>query len=406
MNDQSVPYEQNILHSVEGLEYGLIQTISTLVSDTIYKVAFIEGHGELKEVETADITLNLAKYFTVDRGIIGGRHGVLDAYSAVVIAGPEKEFSEADKLVLDQYIMKGGKVLWLIDEVSVNADSLATGSTVALYRPLNLEDLLFRYGVRINPEIVQDINCQAIRMMVMQGGARQQVISVPWIYNPLLVPSGDHPVTRNINRVKAEFAGFIDTVGLDGAVKKKILLHTSQFSRTVAPPLVIALKEAETLPDEQAFNKKELPVAVLLEGTFTSAFINRPVNKITDGQQFDFRKTSRETKMIVVADKDIIRNEVKHNGMQEFPLPLGQDKYTGQIYGNKDFLINCLNWMVDDKGIMELRSRELKMRMLNPAMVKAGKFKWQLINIAGPLFTILLAGLIYSYFRKRRYTGF
>jgi len=405
-NNQSVPYEQNILNSVEGLEYELIQTISTLVSDTVYKIAFIEGHGELGEIETADITLNLAKYFTVDRGIINGKTGILDNYSAIVIAGPEKEFSEADKLVIDQYIMNGGKVLWLYEEVAVNADSLATGSTVAIYRPLNLEDMLFRYGARINPEIVQDITCQPIRMMVMQGGARQQVITVPWIYNPVLAASNAHPVTRNINGVKAEFANYIDTVGLDFSIRKTVLLRTSQSSRTVAPPLIIALKDAENLPDEQSFTRKDLPVAVLLEGTFSSAFANRPVNKITEGQVFEFRKQGRETKMIVVADADIIRNEVKHNGIQQMPMTLGQDKYTGQIYGNRDFLVNCLNWMVDDKGLMELRSREMKMRTLNTAKVKTEKLKWQLINSVGPLVLVLVAGLAFNFFRKRRYTGY
>ena len=405
-NNPTVPYEQNILHSIEGLEYELVQTISTITSDTVHKVAFIEGQNELSEIETADITLSLAKYFTVDRGIIGGKYGILDNYSAVIIAGPRKEFNEADKLVLDQYIMSGGKVLWLYEEVDVNADSLALGTTVGLYRPLNLEDMLFRYGARVNPELVQDLECQAIRLMVMQGGTRQQVIPAPWVYYPLLIPAGDHPVTRNINRVKAEFANYIDTVGLDSRVNKRILLHTSDYSRTMSPPLVIALKEAETLPDEQAFNKRNLPVAVLLEGTFTSAFINRPVNKITEDRNFEFKKQSRATKMIVISDADIIRNEVKHNGLQQMPLPLGQDKYTGQIYGNKDFIVNCLNWMIDDKGIMELRSREMKMRILNSSKVKTEKLKWQLINTVGPLLIILVAGLVYNFFRKRRYTGF
>ena len=174
-NNQSITYEQNILHSVEGLEYEMIQTISTLVSDTVKKVAFIEGHGEIPEIETADITLNLAKFFTIDRGTIGGKPGVLDKYSAVVIAGPEKVFSEADKLVLDQYIMNGGKVLWLIDEVKVNTDSLVFGETVGLYRPLDIEDQLFRYGARINPMIIQDIECVPIRLMVMNGGTRSRL---------------------------------------------------------------------------------------------------------------------------------------------------------------------------------------------------------------------------------------
>ncbi len=405
-NNQSVSYEQNILHSVEGLEYELIQTISTITSDTICKIAFIEGHDELPEIETADITLNLAKFFTVDRGVIGGKPGILDGYSAVIIAGPEKEFSEADKLVLDQYIMRGGKVLWLYEEVAVNADSLVYGSTVGLYRPLNLEDLLFRYGARVNPAVIQDLECMKIRLMVMSGGQRQQVVTAPWVYYPLLIPAFDHPVTRNLNRVKSEFANYIDTVGLNSLVKKKVLLHSSQYTRTLSPPLMISLKEAETLPDEGAFNKKNLPVAVLLEGVFPSAFVNRPVNKIANGQSFEFRKESVPTRMIVVADADIIRNEVRRTGTEEIPLTLGQDKYTEQVYGNRDFLLNCLNWLVDAKGIMELRSRELKLRLLNRTMVKNEKLRWQVINTLGPVIIVLLSGFIYSYIRRRKYTRY
>ena len=405
-NNQSIPYEQNILHSVEGLEYEMIQTIATLSSDTISKVAFIEGQGEIPEIETADITMNLAKFFTIDRGVIGGKQGVLDKYSVVVIAGPEKVFNESDKLVLDQYIMNGGKVLWLIDEVAVNSDSLAHGETVGLYRPLNIEDQLFRYGVRINPAIIQDMEYVPIRLMVMSGGTRQQVVSAPWVYYPLLKPSANHPITRNLNRVEGEFVNYIDTVGLDPLIRKKILLSTSDFSRTISPPVIISLKEAELKPVEKDFNKSNLPVGVLLEGIFTSAFKNRMVSNLTDNKNLRIKSESKETRMIVIADADIIRNEVKRSGLNETPLPLGLDKYTGQVYGNRDFLINCLNWLVDKNGLMELRSRELKLRLLNTQMIKVGRFKWQIINIAGPVIIVILGGLIYSYFRRKKYTRF
>jgi len=405
LNNSTPSSEQNILRSVEGLEYEMIQTIATLSSDTINKVAFIEGHGEIPEIETADITMNLARFFTIDRGVIGGKPGILDKYAAVVIAGPEKVFNESDKLVLDQYIMNGGKVMWLIDEVAVNSDSLRFGTTVGLYRPLNIEDQLFRYGARINPAIVQDIECVPIRLMVMSGSTRQQVVSAPWVYNPLLKPATNHPITRNLNRVEGEFVNYIDTVGLDPAIRKKILLSTSEYSRIVSPPVMISLKEAEMTPVEKDFNKQNLPVAVLLEGVFTSAFKNRMVSNLTDDKNLRIRTESKETRMIVIADGDIIRNEVKRSGLNETPLPLGQDKYTGQVYGNRDFIINCLNWLVDKNGIMELRSRELKLRLLNHKIIKADKFKWQLINIAGPVIIVILGGFLYSYFRRKKYAG-
>jgi gliding-associated putative ABC transporter substrate-binding component GldG len=406
LNNSTPSSEQNILRSVEGLEYEMIQTISTLSSDNINKVAFIEGHGEIPEIETADITMNLAKFFTIDRGTIGGKPGILDKYAAIVIAGPEKVFSESDKLVLDQYIMNGGKVLWLIDEVAVNSDSLVYGETVGLYRPLNIEDQLFRYGARINPMIVQDIECVPIRLMVMSGGTRQQIVTAPWVYYPLLKPSANHPITRNLNRVEGEFVNYIDTVGLDPAIKKKILLSTSQLSRTVSPPVVISLKEAELTPVEKDFNKPNLSVAVLLEGVFQSAFKNRIVSNLTEDKNLRITTESKKTRMIVIADADIIRNEVKRSGLNESPQPLGRDKYTGQVYGNKDFLINCLNWLVDNNGIMELRSRELKLRLLNTHEIKTHRLKWQIINIAGPILIVILSGLLYSYFRRRNYTRY
>ncbi len=404
-NNPSVTYEQNILHSVEGLEYEMIQNIATLSSDTVYRVAFIEGHGEMPEIETADLTLNLARFFTVDRGVIGGKPGILDKYAAVIIAGPEKEFPESDKLVLDQYIMKGGKVLWLFNEVAVNADSLAFGETVGLYRPLNIEDQIFRYGARVNPEIIQDLECMIIRLKVSTSGTNQQIVPVPWVYYPLLIPSANHPITRNLNRVKAEFANYIDTVGHDAAIKKTVLLTTSKFTRTLSPPLMISLKEAELTPNEKEFNKSNLPVAVLLEGVFPSVFRNRVVSNLTGDKNFKIITESRPTRQIVISDADIIRNEVRRVGVEETPLPLGQDKYTGQMFGNRDFLINCLNYLVDDHGIMELRSRELKLRLLDRMKLKSEKTKWQLINILGPVLLVISAGLIYNYFRKKKYTS-
>lgn len=406
LNNSTVSYEQNILRSMEGLEYEIIQTISTVSSDTIKKVAFLEGQKEIPEIETADITMNLAKYFTVDRGTIGGKMGVLDKYSAVVVAGPEKEFTEPDKLVLDQYIMNGGKVLWLIDEVTVNTDSLMKGATVGLYRPLNIEDQLFRYGVRINPLIVQDMECATIRLMLMSNNTRQQVVSAPWSYYPLLRPSSVHPVTRNLNRVEGQFVNYMDTVGLDPLVRKKILLSSSPHSRMVSPPVMISLKEAEVAPAEKDFNQPNLPVAVLLEGRFTSAFKNRMVDNLTDNKNLKIREDSRDTRMIVISDADVIRNEVKRSGLDETYLPLGQDKYTGQIYGNRDFILNCINWLVDNRGIMELRSREVKLRLLNKQTAKTERLKWQIINFAGPLIVVILAGAFYSFFRKKRYTRY
>ena len=404
-NNQSVSYEQNILHSIESLEYEMIQNIATISSDTIYKVAFLEGQGELPEIEVADITYNLARFFTVDRGSLGGQPGILDNYAAVVVAGPVREFSEPDKLVLDQYIMKGGKVLWLLEEVTVNADSLVLGETVGLYHPLNIEDQLFRYGARINPELVQDLECVVIPVSVSTGPEQKQIVPAPWVYYPLLSPDQSHPITRNLNKVKGEFVNTIDTVGLDPSIRKTILLSTSSYSRTLSPPILISLREAESTPDESDFNKPSLPVAVLLEGIFPSSFRNRMTGNLLDDKSFKAITESRRTKMIVIADADIIRNEVRRAGTEETPVPLGQDRYTGQMFGNRDFLINCLNYLVDDNGLMELRSREIKMRLLDKQRIKEEKNMWQVINIGGPILLVILAGIIFQVLRKRKYTS-
>jgi ABC-2 type transport system permease protein len=402
-NNQSLPPEQNLLNSMEGLEYEIIQTISTISSDTIYKIAFIEGHGEVAEIETADITYNLAKFFTIDRGVIGGRPGILDNYAAIVIAGPEETFNEKDKLVIDQYIMNGGKVLWLVEEVSVNEDSLMTGETIALYKPLNIEDQIFRYGVRINPSLVQDLECLLKPFNVISGGTRQQVVPVPWPFYPLLRPSQSNPITRNINRVLGRYVNYIDTVGRDQDIEKSVLLTTSAASRTINPPYLITLREARETPDERNFSRNSLPVAVMLKGKFKSAFVNRIVPGITDQPGFSLRTVGESTKMIIVADKDIIRNEVRRVGSESTPLPLGQDRYTLQTFGNKDFLVNCLNSLVDDNGLMGLRSRELKLRLLNRAVIDKNKSLIQILNLTVPVILVLISGLIYAMLRKHTY---
>ena len=404
-NDQTISSEQNILHSQESLEYEMIQIVTTLTSDTIYKVAFLEGHGEYPEIEVADVTRNLAKYFTIDRGRIGGRKGILDKYSALIVAGPTKEFSEEDKLVIDQYIMNGGKVIWLFDEIFLNADSLAlAGETIGVYSPLNIEDQLFRYGARVNPEIIQDLDCMVIPLTVMTGPENKQVVPANWIYYPRLYPSQDHPVTRNLNRVAGKFVNTVDTVGLDPQIKKRVLLSTSKYSRTISPPMRISLKEADQIATEKDFGQQELPVAVLLEGIFTSAFKNRMTASLVSDPDFRLKPQSSKTKMIVVGDGDIIRNEISRSGSASGYFPLSNDRYTGQIIGNRDFVVNCINYLVDDYGLMNLRSREVKLRLLDKPRIKAGKTLWQLINVAGPVLIVILAGLIYAFFRKRKYT--
>lgn len=402
-NNPTLPAETNLLHSTEGLEYEIIQAVAAATADTVHTVAFIEGHGELDEIFVADLTLELAKFYNIDRGVIGGRRGSIDKYAAIIIAAPQKPMDERDKFVIDQYIMNGGKVLWLAEEVKVDADSLIAGSTVALYEPLSTADMLFRYGVRINPVIVQDADCMLIPLKVVNPGGEVQYVPTPWVYYPLLRPSQTHPITRNLNRVKSEFAGTIDTVGRDPGVKKSILLTTSPEARTVMPPLVISLEEADEMIPDGMLNAGPLNVAVLLEGTFSSVFANRMAGSIMGDPQLVTVTESRPTKMIVVADGDIIRNEVSWGGGNPEPLTLGLDRYTMQTFGNKDFLVNCINYLVDENELIGMRSRELKPRLLDQTRIKEQRTLWQVVNTLLPILLIIIAGVIWNALRRRRY---
>ena len=229
-------------------------------------------------------------------------------------------------------------------------------------------------------------------------------MSAPWYYYPLLYPANNHPITRNLNQVKGEFVNYIDTVGLDPAIKKKILLRTSVLSRTINPPVIIRLEEAANPVAATEFKKSNLPVAVLLEGKFQSVFKNRMISGLTNIGNTSVKTESKPTKMIVIADGDIIRNEVTGTVNAESIVPLGYDRYTSQTFGNKDFIINCLNYLVNDNGIMDLRSREIKLRLLNKTMVKNDRIQYQIVNTAGPVIIVLLAAFIYKYFRRKRYT--
>lgn len=404
-NNPTLPAETNLLHSTEGLEYEIIQAIATATADSVKRIAFIEGHGELDEIYVADLTLELAKFFNIDRGTIGGKPGIIDRYAAIVIAAPKGKYDEKDKFIIDQYIMNGGRVLWLAEEVNVNADSLPGGSTVALYEPLSFDDMLFRYGARINPVIIQDAECMVIPLRINGPDGQAQYVPAPWVYYPLLKPSQGNPITRNLNRVKAEFANSIDTVGRDPGVKKSILLTTSGQTRTVSPPQVISLEEADEAIPQEMFTAGELPVALLLEGKFRSAFTNRMTESIIGEAGKNIRTESKPTKMIVVADGDIIKNEVSWSGGVAEPMTLGLDRYTMQTFGNKDFLVNCINYLVDDNGLIEMRSREIKPRLLDQARTKEQRTMWQMLNTIIPLILIIISGVVYNWLKQRHYNS-
>ncbi len=403
-NNPSVSAEENLNQSLQGLEYQLVHGITSLRSREVKKIAFLEGHGELGHLDVYDITEELAHYYEVYRGFIDTAAPNLDEYAALVIARPLRPFSEKEKFILDQYIMNGGKVLWLLDEVNVNRDSLSTGeTTLALINQTGLDDMLFRYGVRINPVLFKDLQCALVPVNTAPAGEQPRFVPAPWPFFPLLAPRKDHPITRDMNFIRAEYPSSIDTVGHSGKVRKTILLASSMYTRLVRVPTFISLKQIDEAPAEQDYQDSFLPVACLLEGSFQSVFTNRPIDRyrLPDGKSF--RGQSVPTSMIVVADGDLIRNEVRGRGSRPEPLPLGYDRYMQQTFGNKDFLMNAINYLTDDLGLMQLRVRDFRLLLLDRARImEAGTF-WKIINLIVPVILVIGFGLVYGLLRKRKY---
>jgi ABC-2 type transport system permease protein len=310
---------------------------------------------------------------------------------------------EKDKFIIDQFIMKGGRSLWLLDAVKVDSFGLR-GSTMGLISRTNLDDQLFRYGVRINPNLLQDMNCGALRINTAPAGVQPSFRLFPWIYFPLLMPNQEHPVTRNLDLVKTQFPSTIDTVGESTDLKRTFLLFSSTRSRIVNAPARIDLDIINDPLDEKYFPQSRQPVAVLSEGIFPSVFQNRVTSEIQDSHVINFLPRSVPTKMVVVADGDIIRNQVKQTSGGWTPLPLGYDRHTDMTFaGNKDFILNAMNFLLDENGIIGARSKELKLRLLDKTKVRNEKMKWQWINTLFPILFIMLFGLIFNYLRKKKY---
>ena len=395
---------ENLNISIENLEFELTDAIRILNSEQVQKIAFLEGHGELAEELVYDISSAFSRYFQVDRGILGSDASVLNDYKAIIVAKPDSTFSEQEKYIIDQYIMNGGRVLWLIDGVKMSMQQLIEqGSSPAIALDVNLNDLLFRYGVRINGALVQDVQCVQMPFNVSASSASQYE-SVPWIFSPILLTSPQHPITLNLSQVKADFCSYIDFTGNNESQKESILLATSSASHIVQTPSMVDLNEMMEGFDEQYFNVSFVPVAVALEGCFQSGFQNRMLPKGIENAQ-PLRNQSVETKMVIVADGDIIKNEIvpTANGYQV--LPVGFDRYSGMQFGNRDFILNALLYLTDEEGWINLRNRTFKLRMLNKKAVLEKKqlIKWT--NLLLPIFILLILGTIYLsvryfYFRK------
>ncbi len=414
-----VPPDEVLNNSVQALEFGLSNVIRKLTVEQKPKIAFIEGHGELTSDYTASIESALSEYYEVEHVRINGRLSALtertpkakdsteytikNKYKAIIIAKPDSAFAkdERDKFIIDQFIMRGGKVLWLIDPVYAEMDSLKSKSeTVALTNELNLDDMLFNYGVRLNSNLIVDMNSLPIPVVIDPKGNQKMI---PWIFFPVLIPTSTNPIVRNLNAVKTEFVSSIDTVEAPG-IKKTVLLSTSRYSRVLNTPVVVSLSFLYQRPDVTQFNQPYQPVAVLLEGEFVSLFLNRVPMEIANAPEVGFTGKSSNTAMIVIADGDVIKNQLQPGTIKPASLPLGYDRYTGQQFGNKDFILNAMNYLCDDSGLLSVRSREVKLRSLDKERVEAERSKWQLVNTLVPILLVLVFAVIQGYLRKRKYT--
>ncbi len=395
--------DQNLNHSIESIEYELTQAIRLLQQKEPQTVAFLTGQGELNQYETADIIASLSQKYQVKRINSQQLNEQSNKISALIIAQPREEFSRQDKYNIDQYLMNGGKVMWLIDEVAASMDSLQTqASTVAFYKPLNIEDQLFTYGVRINPNLIMDIQGALIPVQTALPNQRPKFTPAPWYYSPLLNAPSSNPITRKLNVIKADFANSIDLVGENQKIKRTKLLTSSDYTRLEKVPCKISLEIVNQKLTPQFFNSGKRDIAVLLEGQFSSAFKNRAWSGI---QRKTFIAESKPTKMIIISDGDIIRNRVRGIGNNRKIEALGYDRYSRKTYGNRNFILNCVDYLCDNEGWLDLRSREVKLRLLNKASIQTEKIWWQIINVALPLLLLLILGGINSIIRKRKYTS-
>ena len=393
--------EAVINSSIELLEYEIANVLRSATELKAKKIAFLDDHGELGQWEVADAEAELKKFYEVKRIPLSSiPPEALKDFAGVVIAKPTLPFSEFDKFKIDQYIMNGGKVIWLVETQIADMDSIGKdGYFMSASYDTKLEDILFRYGVRINANLIQDAQCNAIPILSSaKNGVPQQKL-LPWMFFPVTAPTSSHPIVKNIDHIWFQFANSIDTTS-NKNLKKTVLLHSSPYSRAVGAPVKVDINLARVNPDPSMFKTAgNYMMAVLLEGPFTSIFQYRQ-GAVSD-PSLPYKDHIDNNKMIVISDGDVIRNQRKKSTGEVFPL--GYDRYTQQQFGNKRFFLNCVDFLCDDSGIIEVRGKEITLRLLNKAKVKSEKFEWQLINMVVPIVVILLFGFVNGYVRKKKY---
>ncbi len=395
--------EERINNSVQQLEYAFADAFTKLSLDEKKRVAVIKGNGELDDIFIADYLTSIRDYYNIGAitldSVASNPQNVLEQlknFDLALVAKPTEAFSDEEKYVMDQFVVNGGKSIWLIDQVAMEVDSIfqGGGTALAVQRNLNLNDFFFKYGIRINPVLVNDLYFTQI-VLASGDGNDSQYNPVPWYYNPMVFSQNNHPINTNIEAVRYQFASAMDI--LENDYKKTVLLQSSPLSKTEGVPRQIGLDILKNPPDRESYTNGNQPLAVLVEGQFTSVFKNRvkPIplkNALEEGG---------ENKMIVISDGDVIKNQLR-NGR---PLELGYDKWTNSSYGNKEFLINCINYLLDDTGLINIRNKRVSIPLLDVEKIVVEKTKWQLINIGVPVLLTLIFGIFFSMYRKRKFAA-
>lgn len=402
-NKLGASQEELVNNSVRNLEYAFADALVKVGITDKKRVAIIKGNGELDDIHIADFLTSIRDYYNIGAitldSVATNPQKTLDqlkGYDLAIVAKPTEAFTDGEKYVMDQFMVSGGRTLWLIDQVGMELDSLFNpeGKAMAMARDLNLRDLFFAYGIRLRPELVNDLYFTQI-VLAAGDGSDSQYTPVPWYYNPMVFSRNDHPINNNLETLRFQFANAIDT--LAGANSKTILLRSSPLSKLDGTPRPISLEMAETPPDKALYTHGNNALAVLVEGNFKSGFAQR----IKPLQLSGTLEEGPENKMIVIADGDLIKNQIR-NGR---PLELGYDKWTNNFYGNKEFLVNCLNYLLDDTGLIQIRTKQVAIPFLDQEKVATQRTKWQLLNVGLPLGLTLLFGLLFQYLRKRRYAS-
>ena len=396
---------EKVVSSVQHLEYAFANAINTVSKVKQKKVVIINGNGELEDRYIADFIKSVKDTyfiapFTLDSVAKSPVQTLnhLKKYDLAIIAKPTQPFTDEEKQVLDQFIINGGKTIWLVDQVTMEMDSLynESGTNLAFPRDLNLNDMFFKYGVRIRPDLIFDLQNTPIALATGGQGSATQYTQYPWFYSPLIYPTLKNPIVSNLDGIKFQFTSPIEP--LKNAINKTVLLQSSHYSKLVGTPAEINLKIVSERPDQKDFvGTGNYPVAVLLEGQFHSVYENR----VLPFKDSTFKTTGKNSKMIIISDGDVIKNQLDKNFQ---PLELGYDKWTNNLYANKEFMMNCVNYLLDDNGLINIRSKEVNLPILDKEKVYASYTQSQIITVAVPIVILLLFGVVFTIFRKRKYS--